>query len=92
MVLAHIAAKDIPKDCGLKGAPIGLENTMVIDVIPHKGLQIFKKIDLLSQIDIFDGLSLKSARDLIQCSTEEHYKSGQIVSPHIPYKIIYPRY
>jgi len=79
MILAHIAAKDIPADSGLVGAKPGLENTLIIDVIPHKGLPIFKKIDLLSQIDIFDGLSLKSARDLIQCSTEEHYKAGQIV-------------
>ncbi len=79
MILAHIAKKDIPKDVGLQGAEPGLENTLVIDVIPHKGLPIYKKIDLLSQIDIFDGISLKAARDLIQCSTEEHYKAGQIV-------------
>jgi len=79
MVLTHIAAKDIPVESGLVGAQTGLENTLIIDVIPHKGLNIYKKIDLLSQIDIFDGISLKSARDLIQCSTEEHYKAGQIV-------------
>jgi len=33
----------------------------------------------LSQIDVFDSISLKSARDLIQTSTEEHYLSGQII-------------
>ncbi len=79
MILSHIAEKDIPKDSGLVGAKPGLDNTLIIDVIPHKGLPIYKKLDLLSQIDIFDGISLKSARDLIQCSTEEFYKAGQIV-------------
>ena len=30
MWLIHVAGKDIPKDCGLKGGVPGLENTMVL--------------------------------------------------------------
>jgi hypothetical protein len=58
---------------------MGFENTIAIPVTPPKSLPIYKKIDLLSQIDVFDNISLKSARDLIQTSTEEHYLAGQIV-------------
>jgi hypothetical protein len=76
ILLVHIAQKDVPLDCGLRLAKIGFENTIAIPVTPPKSLQIYKKIDLLSQIEVFENISLKSARDLIQTSTEEHYLSG----------------
>ena len=79
MLLVHVALKDVPSDAGLQVALPGIENTISLDVLTPKTLPIFNKIDLLSGIEVFENLSIRNARDLIQVSTEEHYKKGQIV-------------
>ena len=74
-----MAQKDFNPIHELRFAKSGFENTILVDVMVPKALPIYKKIDLLSGIDVFENLSIKNARDLIQVSTEEHYKTGQIV-------------
>lgn len=76
--LYHIADKDIPKDCGLKGAKSGVENTIILDIEDNQMLSIYKKLDLISKIDIFENLPLKSVRDMLESCKVEHIKAGEI--------------
>lgn len=77
--MVHVAKKDVPPNAELNVALPGIENTISLEAIVPKALPIFRKIDLLSGIEVFENLSIRNARDLIQVSTEEHYKKGQIV-------------
>ena len=79
LLVVHVAQKDFNPAHELNFAKSGFQNTVMVDVIVAKALPIYKKIDLLSGIDVFENLSLKNARDLIQVSTEEHYKAKQMV-------------
>lgn len=39
-------------------------------------MDYFKKLEILSSIDVFEGLSIKNIRDLIDVSYEEHFSQG----------------
>lgn len=75
--LYHIAHKDLPPD--LKGAKTGIENTLVLDVKENKLLAAYKKLDIISSIDIFQNLPLRKVRDLLESSKVEKVKAGELV-------------
>lgn len=37
------------------------------------------KLEILSSIDVFEGLTIKNIRDLMDISHEEYFNKGQIV-------------
>jgi hypothetical protein len=77
--LVHVAAKDIPKDSGLKIAKVGLENTIRLDVEDAEGLKLLRTLDILSSIELFEKSSLKNVRDLIDSSVECRFNKGDAV-------------
>lgn len=79
MYLVHVAEKDVRTELGLKAAKSGLENTIVIDVQKPKAFDYLQKIDVLSSIEVFESLSLRNVRDLLQSANDEHFSAGQIV-------------
>ena len=79
MYLVHVAAKDVKIETGLKAAQSGVENTIVIDVLKPKAFDYLQKIDVLSSIEVFESLSLRNVRDLLQSANDEYFSAGQIV-------------
>ncbi|KAL4493154.1 hypothetical protein ABPG72_003239 [Tetrahymena utriculariae] len=62
---------------------IGLQYTQTEDpdlkVKKHKALDYMMKLEILSQVDVFEGISLKNLRDLIDIANEEFFTKGQYV-------------
>lgn len=70
--------KDLIKDSGLKIAKTGIENTMIL--IPpntNKNISTLRRIDLLSSIKIFEHLTLKSIRWLLDSLSPEKFNPGE---------------
>ena len=44
-----------------------------------KKKEISKKVDLFSSIEIFENISIKNFRDLLQCSKEENFLPGELI-------------
>lgn len=82
LYLVHVAAKDVPKDAGLKIAKVGLENTIKLDVEDFEGLKLMRTLDILSSIELFEKSSLKNVRDLIDSSVECKFNKGDMVLIH----------
>ncbi|KRX00009.1 Cyclic nucleotide-binding protein [Pseudocohnilembus persalinus] len=58
---------------------IGIQDFIKVDIQKQKVMDYFKKLEILSSIDVFEGLSIKNIRDLIDVSYEEHFSQGQVV-------------
>jgi Cyclic nucleotide-binding domain len=78
MYLVHIAAKDVPKDQGLKAAEPGLTNTLIVDVNPQLD-STMQKLDLLSSIKFLNEIPLYKTRDLVRCCNVETFMTGQTI-------------
>ncbi|KAG6583096.1 CGMP-dependent 3',5'-cGMP phosphodiesterase [Phytophthora cinnamomi] len=79
--VVHTAAKDLPDNCGLRGAPEGVHNTITLNVprLPeHAGaLEI---LDLVRKVDLFAELTLNHAYEILQMARKVEYAKGDIVS------------
>ncbi|EGR27765.1 hypothetical protein IMG5_189660 [Ichthyophthirius multifiliis] len=53
------------------------ENDLIVKKI--KSVDYMTKLDILSQVDVFEGISLKNLRDLIDISNEEFFIKDQYV-------------
>jgi len=49
---------------------------MVLDAKKPINADFFKKLDLLSSIDIFDTMSIKDAKNLLEVAEELTYSKG----------------
>eukprot|EP01016_Furgasonia_blochmanni_P029003 TRINITY_DN3056_c0_g1_i7.p1 TRINITY_DN3056_c0_g1~~TRINITY_DN3056_c0_g1_i7.p1 ORF type:complete len:585 (+),score=192.26 TRINITY_DN3056_c0_g1_i7:769-2523(+) len=78
LYLVHVAQKDIPKDSGLKCAPSGINNTFVL-CPPKKERDTLNQLNLLASIPVFEMLSIRSIRDLLEVAVQEFYSAGQTV-------------
>jgi len=64
--VVHTAAKDIPLDCGLRAAPEGVQNTIVIPTVVPDNAYALEVLDLVRKIDIFAELTLNDAYEVLQ--------------------------
>lgn len=72
LLLIHIAEKDLLKDSGLKVAKPGIENTLILHPTgSNSSLETLRKLDLLSSIDIFENLTIKNIKWLLDSLVEE---------------------
>jgi len=74
MYLIHVADKDVKQNCGLKIAKPGIENTIIIhpsNADKHK--DTLRRLDLLASIDIFENLTFKNIKWLLDSLVEENY-------------------
>eukprot|EP01017_Pseudomicrothorax_dubius_P039570 TRINITY_DN6089_c0_g1_i1.p1 TRINITY_DN6089_c0_g1~~TRINITY_DN6089_c0_g1_i1.p1 ORF type:complete len:562 (-),score=97.98 TRINITY_DN6089_c0_g1_i1:409-2094(-) len=79
LFLVHVAEKDIPQGSGLRSAKTGLENTITLDVGRSEDGELSATLDLLCSIPIFEDLTVKSARDLLQLLREERFTPMSII-------------
>ncbi|KUF91292.1 cGMP-dependent 3' [Phytophthora nicotianae] len=79
--VVHTAAKDLPDNCGLRGAPEGVHNTITLDVpkLPENAgaLEI---LDLVRKVDLFAELTLNHAYEILQMARKTEYPKGAVVS------------
>jgi CRP-like cAMP-binding protein/glyoxylase-like metal-dependent hydrolase (beta-lactamase superfamily II) len=66
LYLVHIAGADLPEGVGLKVAPVGVENTLRIEVDPPRRAESIELLDVFAGIDLFRGFSLARAREILQ--------------------------
>lgn len=72
MLLIHIAEKDLLKNSGLKIAKSGIENTLILHPTgSNKNMDTLRRLDLLSSIDIFENLTTKNIKWLLDSLLEE---------------------
>jgi CRP-like cAMP-binding protein len=86
LYLMHIAqealatqVKDgkLPADHGLRVATPGVEHTIRIPVDPPRHAEAIALLDVFVGIDLFRGLSLARARELLQVARLREYPAGQ---------------
>eukprot|EP01015_Nassula_variabilis_P006932 TRINITY_DN15272_c0_g1_i1.p3 TRINITY_DN15272_c0_g1~~TRINITY_DN15272_c0_g1_i1.p3 ORF type:complete len:101 (+),score=25.49 TRINITY_DN15272_c0_g1_i1:65-367(+) len=63
-LLVHIAGKDVPDDIGIKVAPDGLQNTVVLYNSKEQFGDLLQKLNLLSSIPLLERLSIRTIKDL----------------------------
>ncbi|MCG9876316.1 MAG: cAMP/cGMP-dependent 3',5'-cyclic-AMP/GMP phosphodiesterase [Leptospiraceae bacterium] len=81
----HIAKKDMPKDSHLKLATFGIENTLYPKITPPFYQEAYNLLDIMSQIDIFQGYPIEKAKEFLLIVKEEKYKRGeQIIAKGTP--------
>lgn len=77
LYLVHVSAKDM-LNSGLKKAPTGLLNTIVLKDASNDD-SLMKNLELLSGMELFYEMPLRRIYDLLNCVRTEKYKQGQEV-------------
>ena len=78
--MVHVADKDVLQNSGLKAARAGFENTFsLIQIDENCPMNINKKLEVLSCMDIFENISLKNLREVLEILKEETFKQGEFV-------------
>ncbi|ETW09797.1 hypothetical protein H310_00276 [Aphanomyces invadans] len=79
MYVVHTAAKDIPVDSGLRPAPEGVQNTIIVPTDLPESASTMEVLDLIRKIDIFGDLTLNDAYEVIQMAQRVTFSKGDTV-------------
>ncbi|MFZ5950180.1 MAG: cAMP/cGMP-dependent 3',5'-cyclic-AMP/GMP phosphodiesterase [Candidatus Rifleibacteriota bacterium] len=77
--LTHTSNKSIPADSGLRKAPDGRIESIVIPVSPPPSNEALEFLDVLNHIDLFSGLPIEKAREFLTLVKVEHFKLGDFI-------------
>lgn len=77
--LIHVAEKSIPEGSGLRKAPNGREESILIDVTPPESNEALEYLNVLNHIDLFSGLPIEKAREFLTLVKVENFKAGDFV-------------
>jgi CRP-like cAMP-binding protein/glyoxylase-like metal-dependent hydrolase (beta-lactamase superfamily II) len=76
--LVHIAAKDVPKDVGLRAAREGLEHTLRVDPSnTPRFSEAIELLDIFSMVDFLRDLPLSRAKSLLQVAHRLQLPAGE---------------
>eukprot|EP01116_Phalansterium_solitarium_P000343 TRINITY_DN1021_c0_g1_i1.p1 TRINITY_DN1021_c0_g1~~TRINITY_DN1021_c0_g1_i1.p1 ORF type:complete len:759 (+),score=283.00 TRINITY_DN1021_c0_g1_i1:679-2955(+) len=75
----HTSHKALPPGSGLKIAPEGVENTLVLNVQPHVHSGAIELLKVIDEIDMFRVFALAQARELLQNAMPRHYAAGATI-------------
>jgi CRP-like cAMP-binding protein/glyoxylase-like metal-dependent hydrolase (beta-lactamase superfamily II) len=76
LYVVHVAAKDIPKDSGLRMAQVGPENTVVLESQRSAHFEALEILELVANVDLFEGIPIDRAAELLQCARVVRYAAG----------------
>lgn len=79
LFLMHVSESAIPPDKGLRLAPPGPENTIVIEVEPPKTSMAQKMLDVLAHIDMFRTMPLERAHEFLQVTHYQTLPAGTLL-------------
>lgn len=77
--VVHTAAKDMPADSGLRGAPEGVHNTITLEPKLPENAGALEILDLVRKIELFAELTLNNAYEILQMAQKVNYPKGGIV-------------
>ncbi|NCB38364.1 MAG: cAMP/cGMP-dependent 3',5'-cyclic-AMP/GMP phosphodiesterase [Erysipelotrichia bacterium] len=77
--LIHVAGKTIPEGSGLRKAPDGREESIVIPVNPPPSNEALEYLDVLNHIDLFSGLPIEKAREFLTLVKVENFKKDDLI-------------
>lgn len=77
--LMHVAQKSIPDGSGLKKAPDGREESLIIPVNAPPSNEALEYLDVLNHIDLFSGLPIEKAREFLTLVKVENFKQGDLI-------------
>lgn len=77
--LVHVNQDAIPAGCGLKIAPTGLTDTVALDVNPLPYDEAVDMLDAVANIDLFEQLGFKKAREFLLAFRIDHYNAGEAI-------------
>jgi CRP-like cAMP-binding protein/phosphoribosyl 1,2-cyclic phosphodiesterase len=81
LYLVHIAEKDVPTDQGLKGARVGLENTIRIEVPEPAHADALALLDVFCSVDLFRDFPLSRAKEILHLARRvRHPKGAKIIA------------
>ena len=75
--LVHMSGKTIPEGSGLRKAPNGNEESIIINVSPPASNESLEYLDVLNHIDLFSGLPIEKAREFLTLVKVETFKKGE---------------
>ena len=79
LYLIHIAEKDIPKDQGLKGVPLGLRNTIRVLDQDSEEDAMSSKLDLLCCLDLINWIPFSRIPEVLHCFKESKIAEGEVL-------------
>ncbi|HVO32186.1 MAG TPA: cAMP/cGMP-dependent 3',5'-cyclic-AMP/GMP phosphodiesterase [bacterium] len=79
MYLVHIAEKDIPADSGLRGAPVGLADTITLEVEPPRHAEAIDLLEAVCSTDLFKDFPLSRSPEVLQIAKKVDYAPGVTV-------------
>jgi len=79
LYVVHVGSNAFKDEYGLKPAPVGVENTLTLDVQQPENAAALEVLDLVTSIDLFSQLTVQHAREILQIAEQATYKAGDFV-------------
>lgn len=79
LYLAHVSEDAIPADCGLRRAPTGLDNTLVLEVEPPAMSPAQKMLDVMVHTDLFRDLEVAKALEFLCITRSTSHRPGEVI-------------
>lgn len=79
LYVVHTAAKDLPADSGLRGAPEGVHSTITVQTKLPENAGALEILDLVRKIDLFAELTLNNAYEILQMARKVTYNKDTLV-------------
>ena len=76
LLLVHTQARQLPPGSGLRVAPNGLDETVVLEATPVRGSEAIALLDILSGVDLFRDFPIHKASEFLQMAHREEFSAG----------------
>ncbi len=77
--LVHLTEKAIPEGSGLRKAPDGKEESIIIPVSAPPSNEALEYLNVLNHIDLFSGLPIEKAREFLTLVRTHHVNEGETI-------------
>ena len=81
MYLVHVSEDAVPKESKLKVAPVGVKNTLEVQVDVPEFSEAISVLSLVGDIHFLADLTLPQARGLLEIGYKKRYAAGEVVVP-----------
>ncbi|GMI09183.1 hypothetical protein TrRE_jg9818 [Triparma retinervis] len=79
LYIVHVGSNSFKPEYGLKPAPVGVENTLTLQVEKSENAAALEVLDLVTGIDLFSSLTIEHAREILQTVEVVKFKAGDYV-------------
>ena len=79
LYLVHTTSDVLQDDDSLKVAKEGVQNSIVLPVVPNAYLEAYNILEIVSQVEIFSSLTAAQTRDILLIAQKQNYKGGSAI-------------